>query len=115
MLLYIPVLRAPILSSLSLQVPKTKCKQVPKKKCKDVPVFVPRKECKDFPKTVCLKDPIQVKKSLPKKVCFSVPEQARSHNRSYTPRAKLRDRVFRAALSFTETTNTKKKLSGSWT
>ena len=59
------------------QVPKTKCKQVPKKKCKDVPVFVPRKECKDFPKTVCLKDPIQVKKSLPKKVCFSVPEQAR--------------------------------------
>ena len=72
-------------------MPKTKCKQVPKKKCKDVPVFVPRKECKDFPKTVCLKDPIQVKKSLPKKVCFSVPEQARSHNRLYSlyPRAKV--------------------------
>ncbi len=56
-------------------MPKTTCKEVPKKKCKDFPIFIPRKECKHFPKTICLKDPIQTKKTLSKKVCFSVPSK----------------------------------------
>lgn len=30
-------------------------------------------ECKDFPTTICTEDPINVKKNVPIKVCFTVP------------------------------------------
>ena len=57
------------------QVPRTKCKKVPEKKCQDFPIFIPRKACKDFPKTVCVKDPINVPRKIPKKVCASIPKE----------------------------------------